>query len=46
MRRRVLTVVLAGIVTAGLAPGAGAQAPEKPKLTVVVGAYVHLEPQI
>ena len=37
MRRRVLTVVLAGIVTAGLAPGAGAQAPEKPKLTVAVG---------
>ncbi|MCL4185882.1 MAG: ABC transporter substrate-binding protein, partial [Burkholderiaceae bacterium] len=37
MRRRILTVVLAGVVAAALPPAASAQAPEKQKLTIAVG---------
>lgn len=37
MRRRILTAVMAGIVAAGLPLAAGAQAPEKQKLTIAVG---------
>ena len=37
MRRRILTTVMAGIVAAGLPLAAGAQAPEKQKLTIAVG---------
>lgn len=37
MRRRILTAVLGGIVAAVLPFAAGAQAPEKPKLTIAVG---------
>jgi len=37
MRRRILTAVMAGVVAAGLPLAAGAQAPEKQKLTIAVG---------
>ncbi|MEZ5602658.1 MAG: ABC transporter substrate-binding protein [Burkholderiaceae bacterium] len=37
MRRRILTAALGGIVAAVLPLAAGAQAPEKPKLTIAVG---------
>src|SRR5574340_1754403 len=37
MRRRLLAAALGGIVAAVLPLAAGAQAPEKPKLTIAVG---------